>query len=92
MNSDDVVLTSEAIAAGVVPERYDNYADEILVANGAPPRWYASLPYVGVVAALAYYVYVRAFDPVNVVFAGLFIVWLLYTPIAKRRGWYFLPL
>lgn len=92
MNSDDVVLTSEAIAAGVVPGHYENYADEILVANGAPPRWYMPLAYLAVVAALAYFVYVRAFEPVNLGFAGLFIVWLLYTPIARRRGWYYLPL
>ncbi|MFQ5615786.1 MAG: hypothetical protein ACE5GO_04905, partial [Anaerolineales bacterium] len=81
-----------AVAANSIPPDYDNYASEILVANGKPPRWLTWLPYVGVILGLAYYVYVRAFDPVNLVFATLLVLWLIYTPIAKRRGWFFIPL
>jgi hypothetical protein len=92
MNADDVVLTSEIVAANSIPPGYDNYAGEILVANGAPPRWLIRLPYVGVLLALAYYAYVRAFDPVNLVFAALFVLWLVYTPLARRKGWFFIPL
>ena len=89
---DEIILTSEAIAANTVPPGYDNFANEILVANGKPPRWLARLPFVGIGLALAYYIYVRAFDPINLVFAALFVIWLIYTPIAQRRGWFFLPM
>jgi hypothetical protein len=90
--SEDTFLTSENIAADSVPPNYDNFADDILVANGTPPRWLTRLPYVGVVLALAYYVYVRAFDPVNLVFAVLLVIWLIYTPIARKQGWFFIPM
>lgn len=90
--SEDAFLTSEAIAADSVPPHHDNFADEILVANGRPPRWFTWLPYAGVVLGLAYYVYVRAFDPVNLVFAVLLVIWLVYTPIARRQGWFFIPM
>ncbi len=88
MNSEKVILTSEAIESHSLPSAYDNYGDEILVANGQPPRWFTRLPYAAVVVALAYYFHVRPLDPVNTVFAALFMVWLVYTPIAKKRGWF----
>jgi hypothetical protein len=30
----------------------------------------------------------RAFDPVNLTFGGLLLVWMIYTPIAQKRGWF----
>jgi hypothetical protein len=70
----------------------DDYAGEVQVAGGPPPRWLTRLPYVAIVLGLAYYVHVRATDPVNLVFAALLLVWLVYTPIARKRGWPFLPM
>jgi hypothetical protein len=90
-NSDDL-LTSQALADNEIPAGYDNYADEILVANGRPPRWFRWLPYVVVVLGLAYYVFVRAFDTVNLIFGALLIIWLVYTPLARKKGWFFIPL
>lgn len=92
MNSEEVILTSEAIESTSLPAAYDNYGDEILVANGDPPRWFTRLPYAAVVVALAYYFHVRPLDPVNTVFATLFVIWLVYTPIAKKRGWFYFSL
>jgi hypothetical protein len=77
--------------ASARPETED-FAGEIRVAGGKPPRWSTLVPYVAIVLALAYYLYVRATDPVNLVFATLFLFWLIYTPIAKRRGWFFIPM
>jgi hypothetical protein len=74
------------------PPAHEDFAGEIMVANGPMPRWFRRLPYVLLIASLAYYVHVRAFDPVNLVFAALFIVWMIYTPIAQKRGWFFIPM
>jgi hypothetical protein len=88
MRSDRDILASEAIKSDSYPAKYEQFAGEILVANGDPPRWFTRLPYVAVVLALAYYFHVRPLDPVNTVFAVLFVIWLVYTPIAKKRGWF----
>jgi hypothetical protein len=79
-------------AGGPLPAGYEDFAGEITVANGPMPRWFRRLPYVAILAALAYYLHAQAFDPINLVFAGLFIAWLIYTPIAQRRGWFFIPM
>ena len=71
---------------------YDDYAGEVQVQNGKPPAWMAHVPRVCLLLSLAYYVYVKAFDPVNVAFAVLFIIWLIYTPIAQKRGWFHIPM
>ena len=70
----------------------EDYAGHIRVENGPPPKWFTWVPYVAMIWALGYYVSVRATDPVNLVFAGLFVFWLVYTPIARKRGWFFLPM
>lgn len=70
----------------------DDYAGEVQVRQGPPPRWLAMVPYLAIAWALGYYVYVRATDPVNLAFAGLFLAWCIYTPIAKKRGWFFMPM
>lgn len=75
-----------------LPPGYDDYAGEVQVANGKMPRWLARVPYVGLILSLAYYIYVRAFDPVNLVFAILFTLWMIYTPIAQKRGWFHIPM
>src|SRR5579859_36618 len=75
-----------------LPPGYEDFAGEIVVANGPMPRWFWRLPYVAVLAALAYYLHAQAFDRINLVFAGLFIIWLIYTPIAQKRGWFFIPM
>ena len=75
-----------------LPPGYEDYAGEIQVENGQPPRWLAYAPRVGIILSLAYYLYVRAFDPVNLFFAALFVIWLIYTPIAQKRGWFFIPM
>jgi hypothetical protein len=92
MKSEEVIRSSEVIEAGSHLADYDRYAGEILVANGKPPLWLTRLPYVMVIVALGYYFYVRPLDPVNTIFAVLFIIWLVYTPIAKRQGWFYIPL
>jgi hypothetical protein len=71
---------------------YDDFAGEIRVANGKPPRWLTKVPYVAMTWALGYYVLVRATDPVNLVFAALFVLWCIYTPIAQKKGWFLLPM
>lgn len=78
--------------AAALPPGHEDYAGEIVVANGKPPRWMSFVPQVAILLALGYYVFVRATDPVNLVFAGLFVVWLIYTPIAQKRGWHFIPM
>ena len=92
MRSDEVILASEAINSDSYPANYKEFAGEILVANGESPRWFTLLPYAVVIAALAYYFHIRPLDPVNTVFATLFIIWLVYTPVAKKRGWFYLSL
>jgi len=77
---------------GTLPPGHEDYAGEIRVANGKPPAWMRYVPYVVTVLALAYYVYVRATDPVNLVFAAILLAWLIYTPIAQKRGWFFIPM
>ena len=84
--------TPAAPGADPLPPGYEEFAGEITVANGPMPRWFRRLPYILVIVSLAYYVYVRAFDPVNLVFAALFIIWMIYTPIAQKRGWFFIPM
>jgi hypothetical protein len=92
MSAEKAILTSEAIASESYPANYDQFAGEILVANGDPPLWFTRLPYAAIAAALAYYFHVRPLDPVNTIFAALFISWLVYTPIAKKRGWFYISL
>jgi hypothetical protein len=92
MKSDEDILASEAIKSGSYPAHYEQFASEILVANGDPPGWFRLLPYAAVVAALAYYFHVRPLNLVNTVFAALFMFWLVYTPIAKKRGWFYFSL
>ena len=71
---------------------YTDFAGEIQVENGPPPAWLAHVPRVAIILSLAYYLYVQAFDPVNLVCGGLLILWLVYTPIARKRGWFFIPM
>ena len=71
---------------------YDDFAGEIRVANGKPPRWLTKVPYVAMTGALGYYALVRVTDPVNLVFAALFVLWSVYTPIAQKKGWFFLSM
>ncbi len=92
MNTDHPSAHNETISQAPLPSGYDDYAGEIQVANGTPPKWLTRLPYFGVVVALAYYMYVGAFDPVNLVFEALFFTWLIYTPIAQKRGWFFIAM
>jgi hypothetical protein len=75
-----------------LPPGHEDYAGEIRVANGKPPAWLRWVPYAGAALALGYYAYVRATDPVNLVFAGLLLAWMIYTPIAQKRGWFFIPM
>jgi hypothetical protein len=82
----------EGAQADPLPPGYEDYAGEVRVANGPAPRWLKRLPFAALALALAYDVWVRAFDPVNLVFAGLFVLWMIYTPIAQKRGWPALPL
>ena len=83
-------------AAQPLPPGHEDYAGEIVVANGKPPRWVTRVPYVFTLWALGYYVWVfvaeRTIDPVNLVFAALFLFWMIYTPIAQKRGWFFFPM
>jgi hypothetical protein len=75
-----------------LPLGYDDYAGDIQVQNGKPPTWMAQVPRVAILLSLAYYVYVKAFDPVNLVCAVLLVLWLIYTPIAQKRGWFHIPM
>ena len=70
----------------------EDFAGEIRVLQGPPPRWLVFVPYVAIAWALGYYLYVRATDPVNLAFAAVFVTWSIYTPIAKKRGWFFVPM
>jgi hypothetical protein len=92
MNSENVSSMDAAEPVDPLPPGYEDYAGEIVVANGKPPRWMTRVPYLGIILSLAYYAWVRAFDPVNLVFAVLFIIWMIYTPIAQKRGWFFIPM
>ena len=83
---------TDATLEGPLPPGYVDFAGEIQVANGKPPRWMKVVPYAGIVISLAYYLYVGAFDPVNLAFAVLFVLWMIYTPIAQKRGWFFIPM
>jgi len=85
-------LQDDAVSVDPLPPGYEDYAGEVLVANGKPPRWMTRVPYLSIILSLAYYAWVRAFDPVNLVFAVLLIIWMIYTPIAQKRGWFFIPM
>ena len=78
--------------AEALPPGYEDYAGEVLVANGKMPRWLARAPYFAILLALGYYAFVRALDPVNLFFAALFVAWMIYTPIAQKRGWFSVPM
>jgi hypothetical protein len=75
-----------------LPPGHEDFAGEIVVANGKPPAWMKYVPYAGILLSLGYYALVRATDPVNLTFAALFILWVIYTPIAQKRGWFFIPM
>jgi hypothetical protein len=75
-----------------LPPGHEDFAGEIVAANGKPPAWLRYVPYVGTGLALGYYAWVRATDPVNLVVAGLLLAWLIYTPIAQKRGWFWIPM
>ena len=84
---------AQAVPGGALPPGHEDYAGEVLVANGKMPRWFTRVPYVALILALAYYAFVvRALDPVNLAFAALFVIWMIYTPIAQKRGWFFIPM
>lgn len=70
----------------------EDFGGEIQVQNGKPPRWLTKVPYLAMLWALGYYVVVGVADPINLVFAALFVLWLVYTPIAQKKGWFFLPM
>ncbi|HLF29003.1 MAG TPA: hypothetical protein VJG32_21970 [Anaerolineae bacterium] len=92
MSPEPVAALNETVSSNPLPPGYEDYAGEIQVVNGKPPRWATRVPYLGILLALAYYVLVRVSDPVNLVFAALFIAWMIYTPIAQKRGWFFIPM
>ncbi len=92
MNPEKETRPTETVPADPLPPGYEDYAGEILVENGRSPGWFTRVPYVGLLLALGYYAWVHIHDPVNLIFAGLFIVWLIYTPIAQKRGWFHLPM
>ncbi|MDW8325493.1 MAG: hypothetical protein RMK99_02900 [Anaerolineales bacterium] len=79
-----------------LPPGYEDYAGEITVANGKPPKWATYVPQVFTLWALAYYVWLfldeGTLDPINLTFGVLFLIWLIYTPIAQKRGWFFVPM
>ena len=91
-NPDDESTPGETPADDPLPPGYDDYAGEILVENGKPPRWFRRVPYVVLLVALGYYAWVHVSDPVNLAFAALFILWMIYTPIAQKRGWFHIPM
>ena len=92
MNLDEAASPPRTKPAQALPAGYEDYAGEIVVANGKMPGWLTRVPYVSLLLSLAYYVYVRAFDPVNLVFAALFVFWMIYTPSAQKRNWFFIPM
>jgi len=92
MTSGENPSATEAAPANPLPPGYQDYAGDVQVGNGKPPRWLKYLPYVGIILSLGYYLHVRAFDTVNLVFAGLLALWAIYTPIAQKRGWFFIPM
>lgn len=89
---DPVTPAPAEAPAGALPPGHQDFAGEIRVENGKMPRWFMRVPYLALLAALGYYLYVRAFDPVNLVFGAVFVVWMIYTPIAQKRGWFFIPM
>ncbi len=92
MNPEPSSSSEAASSTEALPPGCEDYAGEIQVANGKMPRWFTRVPYLGILLALGYYLWARAFDPVNLVFAALFVVWFIYTPIAQKRGWFFIPM
>ena len=90
-------MTPETPAAPrPLPPGHDDYAGEITVANGKPPRWATRVPQIFTIWALAYYVWLYIdegmIDPINLIFGMLFLIWMIYTPIAQKRGWFFIPM
>ncbi len=91
MTTDLVATTSDTPP----PPGWEDFAGEVQTANGKMPRWFTWVPYVGIVWALAYYAWLavaETIDPINLVFAALFVLWMIYTPIAQKRGWFFIPM
>lgn len=91
MSTENGAIEDQASSAHL-PPGWEDFAGEVQVAHGKPPGWLKFVPYAGIVLSLAYYLVVRAFDPVNLVFAALFIAWAIYTPIAQKRGWFHIPM
>lgn len=75
-----------------LPPGVEDFAGEIWVGRGAAPPWLRYLPHVAIVIGLVYYVLVRAFDPINLLLGALMVAWMIYTPIAQKRGWFFIPM
>jgi hypothetical protein len=92
MTPDTLAAPAGTAPARSLPPGHEDFAGEIVVANGKMPRWLGRLPYLGLLLSLAYYVFVRAFDPVNLTFAALFVLWMIYTPLAQKRGWFVIPM
>ena len=91
-NSETLPETDEAASTQPLPSGHENFAGEVMATNGKLPGWVRYVPYVGIGLALGYYILVRAFDAVNLTFAALFVIWLIYTPIAQKRGWFFISM
>jgi hypothetical protein len=92
MTSGDNPPATEAALTNPLPPGHEDFAGDVQVANGKPPRWLRYVPHLGIILSLAYYLHVRAVDTVNLVFAGLLALWAIYTPIAQKRGWFFIPM
>lgn len=94
MNSETAAKTAVADTATTTPllPGVEDFAGEIQAGRGAAPRWLRYFPYLLTVICLIYYLLVRAFDPVNLVAGVLLLLWLIYTPIAQKRGWFFIPM
>ena len=91
-NSEMTAGTAPPATATPLPPGVEDFSGEIRAGRGGAPPWLRYLPHVAIVIGLLYYVLVRAFDPVNVVFGALLMAWMIYTPIAQKRGWFFIPM
>lgn len=92
MDHERAAAAPSAAVSGPLPPGAVQFAGEIVVANGKMPDWFTRVPHVAAALGLGYYLFVGAFDPVNLVVAALLIVWMIYTPIAQLRRWFFLPM
>lgn len=72
-----------------------DFAGEVQTEQHSRPRWLRILPYILVLWGLWYFLSTAGgggLNGPNRIFLAVLVFWLIYTPIAKRLGWFVISL